>query len=46
MIWFWTIFVAAVLLWYILVTSLVAIKGAGDIREILNQMNDSNSDGE
>ena len=33
-IWFWTIFVGAVILWYILVTVLVGFKGAQDILKI------------
>lgn len=38
MIWFWTIFVGVILLWYILVTILVGYKGAKDIRKILKQL--------
>ena len=40
--WFWTIFVGAIILWYILVTVVVGIKGAGNIQDIFKQMKDEN----
>ena len=36
--WFWTIFVSAIILWYISVTTLVGFKGAMDIKKIFEQM--------
>jgi hypothetical protein len=36
--WFWTLFVSAIILWYILVTTLVGVKGALDIKKIFEQM--------
>jgi hypothetical protein len=44
--WFWTSFVGAIILWYILVTILVGIKGAGSIRDMFKQLrNPSKSNG-
>lgn len=36
--WFWTIVVAFVLIWYILVTVIVTIRGGKDIREMFRNM--------
>lgn len=37
---FWTIFCFATILWYIVVTLIVAIKGANDIKNMLKQIGD------
>ena len=44
MMWFWTIFVGAVIGWYILVTLVVGFKGGQDILEILSQMKKNKED--
>ena len=36
--WFWTIFCALVILWYIMVTLLVAVKGWGNIRDMIEEL--------
>lgn len=38
MFWFWTILVIAILLWYILVTVIVAYGGGKDIKEMINKL--------
>ncbi|MGI9550442.1 MAG: hypothetical protein ACR2MT_04530 [Aurantibacter sp.] len=35
--WFWTFFCALTLLWYIVVTLVVAIKGGKDIKNMLEK---------
>lgn len=37
---FWTIFCFATILWYIVVTVVVAIKGATDIKNMLRKLED------
>ena len=46
MIWFWTIFVGVILLWYLSVTILVGYRGAWDIRDILNKLKDESKEHE
>ncbi len=45
MIWFWTIFVAVVILWYIIVTLLVGIKGGRNVKQMLSKMKEDYSNG-
>ena len=46
MIWFWTIFTGLIIFWYIMVTILVGVKGAQDIRRILRTVQmDNEKDG-
>ncbi len=33
--WFWSVLCALILVWYIVVTILVAIKGGGDIKNMI-----------
>ena len=35
--WFWTIFCALMLLWYVAVTLIVAVKGGKNIREMIER---------
>jgi len=39
---FWTILTVACLIWYTVVTVYVAIKGAGDIKEMLRNLAENN----
>ena len=39
---FWTILTVACLIWYTFVTVYVAIKGAGDIKEMLRNLAENN----
>ncbi|WP_414003008.1 hypothetical protein [Maribacter sp. 2304DJ31-5] len=36
--WFWTLLSALILGWYIVVTIIVAFKGSGDIRKMIEKM--------
>jgi hypothetical protein len=46
MIWFWTVFVSVILLWYLIVTIIVGYRGAKDIRKILKLLKeDSETNG-
>ncbi len=36
--WFWTCFVGAIILWYILVTVLVGLRGARSIQKMFDQL--------
>lgn len=36
--WFWSVVVTLVLIWYILVTIIVTIRGGKDIREMFRNM--------
>ncbi len=41
MIWFWSIFVSLVIVWYIVITVLVGIRGAGDIKKLVRDSKNS-----
>lgn len=43
---FWYILLACILAWYVFVTILVAIRGAGDIKEMISNENDMQSGNE
>ncbi len=35
--WFWTLLSAIILVWYIVVTAIIAFKGSGDIRRMIEK---------
>lgn len=41
---FWTIFVSGVLLWYVLVTLLVAVRGGRDIRNMIRKLEEQHNE--
>jgi len=46
MIWFWTVFVGVILLWYLIVTIIVGYRGAQDIRKILKNLKETSETNE
>lgn len=40
--WFWTILMALILLWYILVTVIVTIRGGKDVLEMVQDLKENN----
>jgi hypothetical protein len=42
--WFWWLIVAAVMVWYSTITVYVAIRGSGDIKEMLRRLKDEQAD--
>jgi len=42
--WFWGIMTIACLVWYLTITIYVAVKGVGDIRNMLQKLSDSKNE--
>ena len=40
--WFWLVVISVTLIWYIVVTALVAFRGWKDIRHMLNDLKEEN----
>lgn len=41
--WFWTLIVVVVLLWYVIVTAIVTVKGGQDIMTLLGDLEKENN---
>lgn len=41
--WFWTILVAAVILWYVVVTIIVTVRGGKDVLDLVRDLKNNQS---